>query len=101
MRCDSFTISPEIIAALKQWTEINTSRWSSACALTLALRPKIYSGGFLFDRRNPSQTKFPQIHTAAESRLLRKSCKLRQKSGLETWVDCIDWGSFYNPITGA
>jgi hypothetical protein len=49
MRCDSFTISPEIIAALKQWPEINTSRWSSACALTLALRPKIYSGGFLFD----------------------------------------------------
>jgi hypothetical protein len=27
--------------------------------------------------------------------------KLGQKSGLETWVDCIDWGSFYNPITGA
>jgi len=23
--------------------------------------------------------------------------KLRQKSGLEAWVDCIDWGSLHNP----
>jgi hypothetical protein len=48
MQFDSPTVSSEIIDALKRWPELNTSSWSLTCALTLALKPNVYSDGFLF-----------------------------------------------------
>jgi len=48
MQVDSATTTSAILAALKQWPELDTSNWSCRCALTLALKPKLCSGGYLF-----------------------------------------------------
>jgi hypothetical protein len=48
MQVDSATTTSAIIAALKQGPELDTSNWSCRCVLTLALKPKLCSGGYLF-----------------------------------------------------
>ena len=41
------------------------------------------------------------VRSGADAGWIRYMLKPRQKSGFETWSDCIDWFSFHNPIADA
>ena len=42
-----------------------------------------------------------QVRDNADQRWVRYMLKPRQKSGFETWSDCIDWDPLHNPIADA
>jgi hypothetical protein len=50
--------SLKIIDALKQWPPLDTSSWSSVCALTLTLKQAVWSGAsrFAIDERQAKKT---------------------------------------------